>query len=109
MVVGRDVRETSASFQESLCNGLILEGVNVIDIGLCGTEEMYAAVSNYDACGGLIVTASHNPKNYNGLKMVKSNSQPLEPTREFRKIKQIAEQNSFSTNRPLGTVKNYSS
>ena len=48
------------------------EGVNVLDIGLAGTEEMYFATSHFNCDGGIIVTASHNPKNYNGLKMVKS-------------------------------------
>ena len=71
------------------------EGVDVLDIGLAGTEEMYFATSNYSCDGGIIVTASHNPKNYNGLKMVKSCSRPLDIESEFLEIKKLAEAQDF--------------
>ena len=77
VVIGRDVRESSASLSEALCQGLTESGTDVLDIGLCGTECVYFATSNLDAGGGLMVTASHNPMNYNGLKLVGRNSVPI--------------------------------
>ena len=73
-----------------------------MDIGLAGTEEMYAAVSEFGACAGIEVTASHNPINYNGMKIVKHCSQPLKD--EFASIKQLAEQNNFILSKPSGSV-----
>ncbi len=95
VVVGRDTRETSSDLLDSLVRGLLDEGVTVFDIGLAGTEEMYWATSQFGACGGIEVTASHNPINYNGLKMVKSDSEPLDVESEFNRIKKIAEANDF--------------
>ena len=57
--------------------GLIEEGVEVLNIGMAGTEEMYRATTEFEACAGIEITASHNPKEYNGLKIVKFGSQPL--------------------------------
>ena len=70
VVTGRDIRPSSADLQAALHRGLVAEGVRVIDIGLCGTEEVYFATPHYEAGGGLMVTASHNPMDYNGIKMV---------------------------------------
>ena len=72
IVVGHDARETSPEFAQAVINGALDSGVNVFELGLCGTEEMYFATNQLDTCGGIEVTASHNPKNFNGLKMVKS-------------------------------------
>ena len=96
IVVGRDSRASSSSLLKSFAQGLIQQGVKVLDIGLAGTEEMYWATSHFEACGGVEVTASHNPINYNGLKMVKERSQPLDPNNEFLKIKQLAEKGDFA-------------
>ena len=95
VVIARDSRESSFGLSESLVEGLMHEGVDVLDIGLAGTEEMYFATSNYSCDGGIIVTASHNPKNYNGLKMVKSRSRPLDIESEFLEIKKLAEAQDF--------------
>ena len=62
------------------------QGVNVYDIGIAGTEEVYWATTHFKACGGIMVTASHNPISFNGLKMVKSQSQPLDDS-EFKNKK----------------------
>lgn len=67
VVVGFDIRLESPGIAESVRQGLLDSGVNVIDIGLCGTEEVYFATSHFKADGGIMVTASHNPKGYNGL------------------------------------------
>jgi phosphomannomutase len=65
-------------------------GADVLDIGMAGTEEMYWAVTEFGACAGIEVTASHNPINYNGMKIVKSASQPLDEAAEFQVIKALA-------------------
>jgi phosphomannomutase len=82
VVVGRDIRLTSATLAEALIEGLLESGVSVADIGLCGTEGVYYATAKsvttaggFD--GGIMVTASHNPPNYNGMKFVREGSRPI--------------------------------
>jgi len=76
-VVGRDMRLESPGLSSALIKGLTQGGANVIDIGLCGTEEVYFATSHYQADGGIMITASHNPKGYNGMKLVREHSKPI--------------------------------
>ena len=99
VVVARDSRESSLKLSLSLKKGLIKEGVKVLDLGLAGTEEMYFATSYFKTCGGIIVTASHNPKDFNGLKMVRYSSKPLSVSDEFLKIKKMAEENNFQADK----------
>jgi phosphomannomutase len=75
--VGRDIRLTSDEFSKDLIRGLTDAGVDVIDIGLCGTEGVYFATFNWKLDGGVMVTASHNPPDYNGLKVVREQSKPI--------------------------------
>jgi len=70
VAVGRDIRLTSEEFAQALIRGLTDSGVNVLDIGLCGTEGVYFATFHWNLDGGIMITASHNPPDYNGLKMV---------------------------------------
>ena len=70
VVVGRDSRESSPELAAALMRGLTEGGADVLDLGLCGTEEVYFATAHYGADGGIEVTASHNPIDYNGMKMV---------------------------------------
>ena len=77
IVVGRDMRLESPMLAEALTLGLTEAGADVIDIGLCGTEEVYFATSHERADGGVMVTASHNPKGYNGMKLVREESKPI--------------------------------
>ncbi len=80
VVVGRDIRLTSAELAESLSSGLLDSGVDVLDLGLCGTEEMYHAAFSMEeegVDGGIIVTASHNPADYNGMKIVTRGARPV--------------------------------
>ncbi len=102
IVVGRDARRTSPAFAEAVSKGIIDAGSNVLDIGLSGTEEMYWAVTEFDADSGITITASHNPINYNGMKIVKSQSQPLEDTTDFKKIKKLAEDQDWIKSETLG-------
>ena len=77
-VIGRDMRLSGKSLSEALSKGLRESGCDVYDIGLCGTEMLYFAVPYLDLDGGIMITASHNPKDYNGMKFVKRDSVPLE-------------------------------
>ncbi|WP_433853588.1 phosphomannomutase [Stenotrophomonas nitritireducens] len=77
VVLGHDVRLTSPGLQEALAAGLRGEGREVIDIGLCGTEEVYFQTDHLGAAGGVMVTASHNPMDYNGMKLVKEQARPI--------------------------------
>jgi phosphomannomutase len=77
VAVGRDIRLTSATLADALCAGLQDSGVDVADIGLCGTEGVYYATAAEGLDGGIMVTASHNPPDYNGMKFVREGSRPI--------------------------------
>ncbi|QIB66240.1 phosphohexomutase domain-containing protein [Kineobactrum salinum] len=77
VVLGHDIRLSSESIKAALAEGLLMQGVDVYDIGLCGTEEIYFATSHAQMDGGIVVTASHNPKDYNGMKFVREQSRPI--------------------------------
>ncbi len=77
VVLGHDVRLTSAALQDALAAGLRGAGREVIDIGLCGTEEVYFQTGHLQAAGGVMVTASHNPMDYNGMKLVREQARPI--------------------------------
>lgn len=102
VVVGHDIRFSSESLMQSVIMGLMHEGVQVLNLGLCGTEEMYFATNYYDADGGIEITASHNPINYNGMKLVGEGARPLNVKKEFMAIKRVAETNLFSKNHDGG-------
>ncbi|MFO1389012.1 phosphomannomutase CpsG [Cellvibrio sp.] len=95
VVVGGDVRLTSKELKTAFANGLRDQGVDVIDIGMCGTEEIYFATTHLKTDGGCVVTASHNPIDYNGLKMVRAGSQPISGDTGLNEIKRLAEENNF--------------
>ena len=90
VVIGFDARETSPAFAAAASTGVRDAGAYVVNIGMAGTEEMYWAVTEFGACAGIEVTASHNPINYNGMKIVKSHSQPLDDASDFQAIKALA-------------------
>ncbi|TVP91441.1 MAG: phosphomannomutase [Thioalkalivibrio sp.] len=77
VVVGRDMRLESPMLADALIRGLTGSGAEVIDIGLCGTEEVYFGTVHHGADGGIMVTASHNPKGYNGMKLVRAGARPI--------------------------------
>jgi phosphomannomutase len=103
VVVGRDCRASSHSLSEALIAALIAEGAEVLDLGLAGTEEMYWATSHFACDGGIEVTASHNPINYNGMKLVRAGSAPLDVASGLGRIKTLAEANDFGPAKPSGS------
>lgn len=96
VVVGRDVRLSSESLTEALIRGFTDRGCRVIDIGLCGTEMVYFATSHLKADGGIMVTASHNPMNYNGLKLVRKDSKPISGDTGLRDLEEQVVTGDFS-------------
>jgi phosphomannomutase len=95
VVVGGDVRLTSEELKMALTNGLRDAGTDVLDIGMSGTEEIYFATFYLGIDGGVEVTASHNPINYNGMKLVKENAKPISGDTGLREIQRLAEENNF--------------
>ena len=104
VVVGRDCRASSQDLSDALIAGLMAEGAEVLDLGLAGTEEMYFATSHLGADGGIEVTASHNPVNYNGMKMVRAGSAPLDAATGLAAIRALAEADDFGPERPGGRL-----
>ncbi|EKN6261968.1 phosphomannomutase/phosphoglucomutase [Yersinia enterocolitica] len=96
VVIGGDARLTSEKLKLALAEGLMDEGVNVLDIGLSGTEEIYFATFHLGIEGGIEVTASHNPMNYNGMKLVRKDARPISGDSGLREIQRISEENCFS-------------
>lgn len=96
VVVGHDIRLTSESIKAALVNGLREQGVDVFDIGQCGTEEIYFATSHLKVGGGICVTASHNPKDYNGMKFVRAESKPISGDSGLKEIQAKAEEDKFT-------------
>ena len=91
MVLGRDIRASSNELSESMALGLMDAGVDVIDIGECGTENVYYATGELKSCGGIMVTASHNPSDYNGFKIVGDNAKPISSETGLVDIRKLAE------------------
>ena len=108
VILGRDVRASSEQLAESVSRGLTDAGCKVLDLGLSGTEEMYFAVTHFGADGGICVTASHNPMDYNGMKMVRAGSAPLDAASGLSTIKTLAETNDFGTAAATGHVSDVS-
>jgi phosphomannomutase len=105
VVVGRDCRASSEELMAAVVAGLVDAGVEVLDLGLCGTEEMYFATTHFDADGGIEVTASHNPMDYNGMKLVRRGSAPLDTATGLAAIKALAEQDTPQAATPGGRVR----
>ena len=109
VVVGRDCRASSAELATAVVKALMAEGVEVLDLGLAGTEEMYHATTHFSADGGIEITASHNPIDYNGLKMVRAGSAPLDAATGLSAIKALAETDDFGPAKPGGSLRDVAS
>ncbi len=104
IVLGRDIRASSVELSQALTRALMDEGCEVLDLGLSGTEEMYFATSHFVSDGGICVTASHNPMDYNGFKMVRAGSAPLDAATGLASIKALAEADDFGPARAGGSL-----
>ena len=105
VAVGYDIRNESPMISSALIRGLIEGGANVLYIGICGTEEVYFSTFNFNLDGGIMVTASHNPKGYNGMKLVKQESRPISQDTGLLAIKDLVEQQDYSSpNEIIGEI-----
>ena len=102
VVLGRDCRASSEALAAAVLEGLMEAGCEVLDLGLCGTEEVYFPTDHLGADGGIMVTASHNPMNYNGMKMVRRGAAPLDAASGLAAIKALAESGDFRQRRSGG-------
>ena len=106
VAVGRDIRLSGATLFDALTRGLTEAGCDVYDIGQCGTEMIYYTTGTKNFDGGIMITASHNPKEYNGLKFVKKGVQPIAPNTGLLDIKAAVEDEKFdwSYRKATGTI-----
>lgn len=104
VVVGGDVRLTSEALKSALSRGLMDAGTDVIDLGMTGTEEIYFATKFLGIDGGVEVTASHNPMDYNGMKLVRAESRPISGDTGLFAIKELAEKKEFAEPAKKGTL-----
>src|SRR5690606_13847997 len=91
MVLGRDIRLSSGEFADAVAAGVREAGADVLDIGVGGTEMVYFATGDMQADGGIMVTASHNPADYNGLKLVREQARPISGDTGLVDIRKLAE------------------
>lgn len=107
IVVGCDIRLSSEGLKQATIKGLNDAGVNVLDLGMTGTEEVYFGAFHLDVQGGIEVTASHNPMDYNGMKLVRENSRPISADTGLKEIQALAEAGVFNEVEHKGTTEKY--
>lgn len=105
VVVGRDIRLSSESLTRALIRGLTDMGCNVVDLGLCGTEMVYFGAAHLDVDGGIMVTASHNPMDYNGMKLVGKGARPISGDSGLRALEDLVVTGDFSGEQCSGITK----
>jgi len=104
VVVGRDMRVSSPTLAEAVIRGLLDQGVNVTDVGLVSTDALYFSVGKYRFDGGIMVTASHNPAEYNGFKLCREEAQALSLDRGIGDIRDLVLQGEFPEPEQRGTL-----
>jgi len=107
VVVGCDVRLTSEDLKQATIRGLNDAGVDVLDLGMTGTEEVYFGAFHLDVQGGIEITASHNPMDYNGMKLVRENARPISADTGLKEIQALAESEQFTAVHQKGTTEKY--
>ena len=107
VVIGCDIRLSSEALKQATIQGLNDTGVNVLDLGMTGTEEVYFGAFHLDVQGGIEVTASHNPMDYNGMKLVHENARPISADTGLKDIQALAELGTFEDVSKKGTTQPY--
>ena len=107
VVIGRDMRPHSEPLFEALAKGITSQGADVVNLGLCSTPQSYFANSFLDADGSVIITASHNPGEWNGLKMCLKNAIPISGATGIANIEALVEKNDFTDAEKHGTVSEF--
>ena len=107
VIVGRDMRLSSDALAASLSRGLTDAGVDVIDIGVCGTEEVYFSTYHARTDGGIMITASHNPADYNGMKLVREESRPISGDSGLNTIRNLVIENAFGVPLNRGAISRF--
>ena len=104
IVIGCDIRLSSEGLKQATIKGLNDAGVNVLDLGMTGTEEVYFGAFHLDVQGGIEITASHNPMDYNGMKLVRENARPIGADSGLNEIQALAESENFTQVAVKGTT-----
>lgn len=104
IAVGGDVRLTSVELKQALSMGIMDAGCDVLDLGMTGTEEIYFSAFTLDIDGAIEVTASHNPMDYNGMKLVGRGAYPISGDSGLNDIRALAESGEFSVSPQLGSL-----
>ncbi|AVH49955.1 MULTISPECIES: phosphomannomutase CpsG [Acinetobacter] len=107
VAIGCDIRLSCESLKQATIRGLNDAGVNVLDLGMTGTEEVYFAAFHLDVQGGIEVTASHNPMDYNGMKLVRENARPISADTGLKDIQALAESGEFTPVEHKGSTQSY--
>ncbi len=98
------MRASSEGLKQAVIRGLVEQGVDVVDLGMTGTEEVYFAAFHLDVDGGIEITASHNPIDFNGMKLVRAGAQPISGDTGLNTIKQMVQANDFERAETPGSV-----
>ena len=107
LVIGHDIRLSSPELSGALARGLTESGVEVLDLGLCGTEEVYFGTWHLATDGGVMITASHNPADYNGLKLVQAGARPIGADSGLREIEALAASGTSASAAKPGRLSRY--
>lgn len=107
IVVGCDIRLSSEDLKQATIKGLNDAGVDVLDLGMTGTEEVYFGAFHLDVQGGIEITASHNPMDYNGMKLVRENARPIGADSGLKEIRLLAESGNFNEVTTKGKTEKY--
>ena len=107
IVVGADIRLSSEGLKQATIKGLNDAGVDVLDLGMTGTEEVYFAAFHMNVQGGIEITASHNPMDYNGMKLVRENARPIGADSGLKEIQDLAESEAFLSIETKGSTQKY--
>lgn len=100
LVVGHDIRLSGPALSEAAVKGMRDAGANVQDLGQCGTEMIYFATAHLKTDGGMMITASHNPKDYNGMKLVRSEARPISADTGLKDLAELVAAEDFETRVP---------